>query len=311
MGSPAASKKRQNPTRTASPRPLESGPLIRKMTRVAATGPLAPRVLWIPGLGADRVMFASVIASLDHLVHPAPLHSFLEYPDVMPGEVDSLDSLAALLAQGILPEEPYDLAIGCSMGGMMLQILRMKGWLDTRRSVLLSTGMSGNDLMPWLRLGASLPALPEILRGPVQALIAALYPLFRLGVPGASDLGRMFTRFPRTILFEAPRWIRQWKGAPAPFYEDSIVVHGTHDPLISFNRVSKKKQPDLRIEGGSHILFATHAEEIAAFLAPFLSSPPSEMPRRKTKSAERPASKRKPGARLASSTRGKKVQAGR
>lgn len=207
------------------------------------------------------------------------MHSFLEYPDVMPGEVDSLESLAALLAQGILPEEPYDLAVGCSMGGMMLQILRMKGWLDTRKCVLLSTGLSGQDLIPVVRLAAALPPLPGFLRRPAQSLIAGLYPLFRLGVPTAADLGRMFSRFPHTIFFEAPRWIRDWKGVPAPFYEDSIVVHGTHDPLMSYSRVAARKQPDLRIEGGSHILFATHADEIAAYLAPHLSVPSGEASR--------------------------------
>lgn len=282
MGSPAAIRKTRKHQERTSARAAEAGPLIRKMPRITINGPRAPRILWIPGLGGDRVMFAPLISRLDQLVYPAPLHSFLEYPDVMPGEVDSLESLAALLAQGILPEEPYDLAIGCSMGGMMVQILRMKGWLDTRKCVLLSTGMSGQDLIPVVRMAAAIPPLPGFLRRPAQTIIAGLYPLFRLGVPTAADLGRMFSRFPRTIFFEAPRWIRDWKGVPAPFYEDSIVVHGTHDPLMSYSRVAARKMPDLRIEGGSHILFATHADEVAAYLAPYLSVPPGEASRKKS-----------------------------
>lgn len=249
-----------------------TGPLIRAIRPVAPHGPRPLRLLWIPGLGADRMMFGRIIEELEPLLSVPVLHSFLEYPDVMAGEVDSLESLASLLAQGILPDDPYDMVIGYSMGGMMLQILRMKGMLEARQCVLLCTAFSGNDLNSVMHRAASVPRPPVFLRGLVQSVTAALYPVFRIGVRDSVEYGRMFARFPRTIFFEGPRWIQQWQGVPEPFYSDCISAHGTRDPLLSYQKVSSRKAPDLTIEGGSHILFATHPDRLAQFLAEHLKS---------------------------------------
>ncbi|KAB2931317.1 MAG: alpha/beta hydrolase [Leptonema illini] len=273
----AASKKRAGSrSRRDNKKQLQTsgatGPLIRAIRPVAAHGPRPLRLLWIPGLGADRMMFARIIEELEPLLSVPVLHSFLEYPDVMAGEVDSLESLASLLAQGILPDDPYDMVIGYSMGGMMLQILRMKGMLEAKQCVLLCTAFSGNDLNSFMHRAASLPRPPVFLRGLAQSVTAALYPVFRIGVRDSVEYGRMFARFPRTIFFEGPRWIQQWQGVPEPFYSDCISAHGTRDPLLSYQKVSSRKAPDLTIEGGSHILFATHPDRLAQFLADHLKA---------------------------------------
>lgn len=244
-----------------------TGPLIRAIRPVKTKGPEPLRLLWIPGLGADRTMFARIIEELESRMSLPALHTFLEYPDVMAEEVDSLESLATLIAQGILPDDPYDMAIGYSMGGMILQILRMKGMVQANRCALLCTGFSGNDLHTLVHAAASLPRPPVFMRGLLQKTTAALYPVFRLGVPDAMQYGRMFARFPKTIFFEGPRWIQEWKGVPEPFYADCLSVHGTRDPLLSYQKISQQRKPDLVVEGGSHILFATHPDKIAGFLA--------------------------------------------
>jgi pimeloyl-ACP methyl ester carboxylesterase len=263
--SATASKKRQ-----ATSAPAGDVAMIRAFRPVPSTGPRPLRILWIPGLGGDRFMFQRMIEELDPLLSVPLLHSFLEYPDVMAGEVDSLESLASLLAKGILPDDPYDMVIGYSMGGMMLQILRMKGLLQAKRCALLSTAFSGKDLNPILYYAASLPRPPVFLRGFAQSITAALYPVFRIRLRDSAAYGRMFARFPRTIFFEGPRWIQQWKGVPEPFYCDCISAHGTDDPLISYEKIAHRKKPDLTVEGGTHILFATHPDLLAQFLADHL-----------------------------------------
>ncbi|MBW7858910.1 MAG: alpha/beta hydrolase, partial [Leptonema sp. (in: Bacteria)] len=212
----------------------QSGPLIRSFIAPKQTGPAPLRILWIPGLGGDRAMFAKIIDHInDNCLHPIR-HSFLEYPNVGVGEVDSLESLASLLSQAILPDEPYDMAIGYSMGGMLLQILRMKGALRAERCVLIASGYSGQDTTAFLGRLASLPKPPMFLRRMIQKTTARLYPILRMNIDDSKEYGAMLGRSCKTIFFEGGNWVRKWQGVPEPFYSDCLSIHGTNDSMMSY-----------------------------------------------------------------------------
>lgn len=269
---PKTSKKEVQAQKLAATK-FQSGPMIRSFISPKQTGPIPLRILWIPGLGGDRAMFAKII---DHItaicLHPVR-HSFLEYPNVGVGEVDSLESLASLLSQAILPDEPYDMVIGYSMGGMVLQILRMKGSLHAETFVVIASGYSGKHTTTFLNgFGAfTLSKVPIFARSFIQKMLARLYPVLRMNISDSKEYGAMINRSCKTVFFEGGSWVRKWQGVPEPFYSDCLSVHGNCDPIMSYAKVAKTKKPDLTIEKGSHILFATHSKEIADFLLPALN----------------------------------------
>ena len=99
----------------------------------------------------------------------------------------------------------------------------------------------------------------------------------------------MFLEFPRKIFFEAPRWIKKWNGEaglqatlvmkPLPPDSQSVRafrIHGTRDPLLSYRKIRERIHLDFVVDGGSHIVFATHADTIAEELKLFLNPVPEE-----------------------------------
>lgn len=230
-------------------------------------------LLWIPGLGGNEVMFAPILREIRKVL-PDARNFFFRYYDVPPRSVKTLEEYTLHLAEKNknLLGRTYRLATGCSLGGMILQILLEKKLLRVGKAVLLSTAFSGHDLTYFARVMSFLLfSLPVCLRKPAQKLIAGLYPVFRYRLPYAREFGKMFAEFPENVFFEAPRWISRWQGAENSGRKSVLVLHGTKDPLISFVRVSAKKENVTAIEG-SHILFATHPELISLKIREFYYS---------------------------------------
>lgn len=254
------------------------------------------RILWIPGLGADRRMYGSLQRALDRAMPGMWQHDFIDFPDSQEAlaGISSLQGLAeTTLERSIRPLQKhhrdsrpyYDTVVGVSMGGMLGQILVGQNLLHTENLVLISTAYRGSDLrQPFLGLSWIPALLPEFLRTFVQWIVGSAYPLFRRNVAEAKEFSRMFLEFPGKIFFEAPRWIKKWKGEPGlqatlvmkPLPPDSqsvraFRIHGTRDPLLSYRKIRERIHLDFVVDRGSHIVFATHADTIAEELRLFLN----------------------------------------
>ncbi|MEQ8353517.1 MAG: alpha/beta hydrolase [Leptospiraceae bacterium] len=252
------------------------------------------RILWIPGLGADRRMYGKLIHFLDSQSGPWK-HHLIDFPNQkeLLSRIKSLQDLAEVtLAESIQPLQDhgyesrphYDTVIGVSMGGMIAQILVGQNRLHTENLILISTAYRGQDVrQPFLALAWIPSLLPGFLRRIVQWTIGTAYPLFRRNVQEAREYAQMFLQFPRKIFFEAPRWIKGWSGEPGlqatmamkPLPPDShsvrvFRIHGTSDPLLSYKKISSRIPIDLTFPEGSHIIFATEARSIARKLKEFL-----------------------------------------
>lgn len=235
-----------------------------------AKSKLPLRILWVPGLGADVRMFRDIAECLPdsigqrQLLHePFRLYNFRgQSLEEFTGYCNSRNSLS----------ENYDLVIGCSMGGMIAQILIAESHIKTDRLFLLSSITSGRELTRFAYFGSFLSALvPSFLRKPLMKLIAYLYPVARYNVSSARWLAKMFRDFPPNVFFSSPSWIRKWKGSSLPESLHIYRVHGTSDPLLSYERTNRSLKIDQTVRKGSHILFATIPARIAGMIENFLT----------------------------------------
>lgn len=261
------------------------------------SGGPARKVLWIPGLGADRRMYGPLRDALKKLGARGWEDHFIDFPsdlDILK-EVTDLESLARVtLKNCIQPLQKhhkegrpyYHTVVGVSMGGMLAQILVGQNRIHTENLILISTAYRGQDVrQPFLALARIPWLLPGFLRMIVQNIIGRAYPLFRKNVKQAREFALMFLDFPRKIFFEAPVWIKKWKGeeglqatlAMKPLPPDShsvraFRIHGTSDPLLSYRKIRKRIELDVVIQKGSHIVFATHASTLAEEIHGFLNA---------------------------------------
>ena len=178
----------------------------------------------------------------------------------------------------------FDLIVGVSMGGMIAQILVGQNRIFTRNLALISTAYSGEDLRGPFRQFSWLPAaLPGPVRRGMQWSIGKAYPFFRPNVREARKFAAMFLEFPQKIFFEAPRWIRNWNGEAGlqaslalptmPADTNGVRLfrlHGTGDPLLSYERITRRIKIDRSFPGEGHIVFATRADTIARELIEML-----------------------------------------
>ena len=98
------------------------------------------RIYLIPGLGADRRMYNSLIAELGQ-------GEVLEFSSPLPGE--DMQQYVVRLADRIQKEEPFVL-IGTSLGGIMcMELLQHVRPLKT---IMLASVKNRNEIPWWIRL---------------------------------------------------------------------------------------------------------------------------------------------------------------
>lgn len=242
----------------------------------------------IPGLGADADMYLPLIREMLKLqssssapysekqsgsVTPEPSHpilcslQFITLIDPEPGETLEQYTERILEASG-LENRAFHTVIATSMGGMIAQIALANGWIKADRLFLVSTLSSGDDLTFFAKVGAPLlPFLPRFFRRPVQIVMGFLYPVVRFHLPYSVIFGRMLLRTSTDLLFFAPGMIRNWRrkkeGIPGLPVSRIEQFHGDRDPLLNWKKVSKRRPVEHRYRGASHLVFVTHAAQIA------------------------------------------------
>ncbi|MCS7205224.1 MAG: alpha/beta hydrolase [Leptospiraceae bacterium] len=235
------------------------------------------KILWIPGLGANEVMFIPMLKEFHRYYQFQIQNVFFKYYDVPPNQIQNLEEYADFLYEKNQTKLSflYDIVIGCSLGGMILQTLIHKKKIQSRIYVLLSTGFHGDQLtflskfLTWL-----VDLIPTRSRRTLQLLISYSYRYFRFDLKFAYQFSKMFEDFPTNVFFESPKWIRNWEGIPEDelFSPNFYVIHGTRDPLLSFKKIQKTRKPNLVIKKGNHILFALYPKILTEKIRDFYLS---------------------------------------
>jgi esterase/lipase len=233
--------------------------------------------LWIPGLGANEVMFLPLIKELNKIYNNNIKNTFFKYYDIKPFEFDTLEKYSDYLIQKnkLKLNKSYDVVIGCSLGGMILQILLSKQKIYSKKFILLSTAFKGKDLTLLAKiLSILMYNLPVLFRKPLQYIISYSYRIYRYNIKYVYQFSKMFEEFPTNVFFEAPKWIYQWIGInPFILFNKNIyTIHGTSDPLISYKQIEKSRRPNLVFKKGNHILFSLYPKILAEKIARFLES---------------------------------------
>lgn len=225
------------------------------------------KILWIPGLGANEIMYKPIITELSSYNYQFE-HNYVGFFDVPKNQIHTLEEYCEVLYKNNIKifNKSYDLIIGTSLGGMILQILYSNNKLKSKKFVLISTAFSGKDLTNLSKISIIfLKMIPYFLRKKIQTFISFSYRIFRFSLSLSKEFSAMFYKFPTNVFFEAPIWIYRWEGVNSQlfFSKKFYTIHGTKDPLISFKKINQKRKPDLIISKGNHILFAIYPKLIA------------------------------------------------
>ncbi len=230
-------------------------------------------LVFLPGLGADHRLFKHQTAAF-------PEAYAADWIDPLPCE--SLEQYAVRFAASIRAEldrrPPAPVVVcGLSLGGMIAPyVARELGAVGT---VLLCT-IRGPEEFPrryypdWLLMRLCPPLRPfRLFLAQCGARLLLLCPcLFRRVI--SPKVIRQFAETPTRRLAGLSRMMFDWayrsRAAEAAEVSGpvlpSVHVHGTRDPLLPIGLTS----PDIRIEGGRHLLAISHPGEVNEIIRRFV-----------------------------------------
>jgi pimeloyl-ACP methyl ester carboxylesterase len=219
-----------------------------------------PRLILIPGMGADERLFAPQrLAGLDFDV-PRLLEPVMD---------ETMRTYADRIARELSLDEPCVVG-GASMGGMIAcEIAAIR---RVERVILIASCPSEAGLRPSYRAAEwCLRRFPDpVLRTGCQ--IGSRLVEFRDGRP--PEISRLVMDMLESVsirtLKRMSRMIVNWRSA-APVTCKVHHIHGERDHVIPMHRV----RPDEVVPGGGHLINLTHAAEVNSFIASCLASCPA------------------------------------
>jgi pimeloyl-ACP methyl ester carboxylesterase len=233
---------------------------------------MAPHLILLPGLGADRRFLTRQLADFPDAIIPAWIPP--EKRETLPHYAERM---AALVSKQL--DRPCIVG-GVSLGGMvaleMARHLRAGGGggdgrieHGARAAVLISSCTEPSPVHPFLRFCEfALRPVPE--RVISWSLFAAPIVLGRGGTIPREDrrlLARMVREVPLSFIRWGGRAVLEWSGL-----RDSGIpiraIHGSRDWVIS----PRKVRPDVMVENGPHVLNISHPREVNAFLRDCLAA---------------------------------------
>lgn len=216
-----------------------------------------PRLILLPGLGADARMFdplreAGVAFESPAWIAPRERESLASYAVRFAGEIDG----GGALVLG-----------GASLGGMLA--LEMARYLTPRSVVLLSSCRTPMAIRPALRrLGVASTAFRNA--PVVPAFVAGSFLARWLGASSAEaarGVRAMFADASPEFVRWGLRAVLEWEGCPDPGVPVRHL-HGGKDLLIPASRVTA----DLVVSGAGHVPSLTHPEAVGKFLRDALAA---------------------------------------
>jgi len=220
------------------------------MTR-ATTNSTPPRLVLLPGLGADARFLHYQRAAFPQMIVPAWLD---------PEPRESLQHYAERLAGTVRADGPVVVG-GVSLGGMLA--LEMARYLDTKGVVLISS-CRHPTAVTWLLRTAE--PCSRLLPNALLQFSHHFGPLV-LGRGGElpADDKRLLVQMVKDLPVKFIRWgaraVLEWPGAadlPMPVRH----IHGENDWVIPTRGV----KPDRVVPRGAHVLNMTHPREVNEFL---------------------------------------------
>jgi pimeloyl-ACP methyl ester carboxylesterase len=220
---------------------------------------MQPRLVMLPGLGANKRMFEPQRGAFPDLFVP-------EWIPPRPGE--SLREYAMRWGATLTRDPRPVVLCGVSCGSMLVQ--EMAGDLRPAALVLISTCRSARQIGWFDRAaGRVLARTPRGLAEHMRTLGAVM------GWPALGPLGAAERRCVLEMAGEAPvdvvlwgmRAILDWPGAPTIATCPTLRIHGRRDRIIP----ARGDEADHFVEGAGHLLNMTHAAEVNALIARFLA----------------------------------------
>jgi pimeloyl-ACP methyl ester carboxylesterase len=217
-----------------------------------------PRLVLLPGLGADARMFEGQRAVV----------ADFEVPEwIEPLNREPLAAYARRMASTIEPTEPGRRLFlgGSSFGGMVA--LEMARHVDAAGVILIGSCVHPHELSRLIQWCAGFQGhMPKPCSGVFRLLMPCSFTKMK---PGGVEQRKLLAEMSRGVSMPFIRWgantMVKWAGA-----EDLDVpvhrVHGSHDRIIPPTGL----RLDRMIEGAGHVPSMSHPEEVNRFLASVL-----------------------------------------
>jgi len=201
----------------------------------------------IPGLGADKRMYAPQLKVLPHAIvleHLAPVTN------------ENMTQYAMRMAQSIDTSLPFSL-VGTSLGGIVA--MELSRILKPERVVLLATVKNRSE-MPGLIRAMSLLNLHRLISGSQfknfnQLLVKRLDS--RGDSPAAAVISQMTNDASAEFIDWAVNAIVNWY-PPETYPSDIVHIHGTKDQLFPIHKIKNA----IPIQNGSHVMNMTMSYEV-------------------------------------------------
>jgi pimeloyl-ACP methyl ester carboxylesterase len=233
-----------------------------------------PMLVLLPGLGADHRLFK-------HQTAVCPNSYAADWIDPLPNE--RLEQYAVRFAAAIreeLDKRPPASVIVCglSLGGMIAPYVARE--LNASGCILFATIREPSQFPRLYYADWLFERLCPPLR-PARLFFVRLFARFFLYFPWLMKyfvnpkVVRAFVEMPLFRLTGLSRMMFDWayrrrspEGSGTKIFDKPMLhVHGTNDWLLPIRRTN----PDIRIEGGGHLLVLTHPEEINEIIEYFVA----------------------------------------
>ncbi|MDX5325835.1 MAG: alpha/beta hydrolase [Bacteroidota bacterium] len=214
------------------------------------------RVVFLSGLGADHRAFS--LLDLDDFDT-----KFVDWIDPLDGE--SFQHYGLRLTED-LHLSPQDSLVGLSMGGIIAQ--EIAETIPVRKIVLISSLKHDQD-EPWIfpfgrKIGFPSPLSPKAIKLAIKGLLN-IYPPLRKD--HLKIFKEMVESFSPEFYYWAIKGILTWDH---PTVNVPIAqIHGTKDEVFP---PANAKGAEM-ITGATHLMVATHAQQVSAFLKKELTNP--------------------------------------
>ena len=232
-----------------------------------------PTLVFLPGLGADHRLFKFQTAAfsnsyaadwIDPQTRETLEHYAVRFAGMIRAELDTRPSAPVIVC-------------GLSLGGMVAPYVARE--LGASGCILLASIRKPEEFPKWYYVDWLLlrrfPTL-RVVRLFLVRLIAKLLLCFPwlLQCIVNPKIVRAFVEVPLFRLSELSRMMFDWvycrqspeEGEAVIFDKPTLHIHGTNDWLLPIRRTN----PDIRIEGGGHLLALTHPETINEIIVRFI-----------------------------------------